>query len=275
MRRATNEDNAVLHEEVVVICRVRVLLLVDNFAQQLTAIILIDRRSEIGDAVINPINVFIIEAIDRKAFDVDEVKTIRSSAATMASFSENRFSGKSDALSVPGAASAFCKALSSSAMLLSSRYTRQRLSLASSLPCQASAPSITRMSFVPTNLPGCINSTIVPATRGQQGDRHKKQADPKSPPQFVKVTAFISELRQVETVQVHDLVPGRHEVSNELLLRVAGPVDFGQSLELRVGTEAQIDTGTGPHGLAGLAGAPFKQVAIEERVSRPSPYRAD
>ena len=68
----------------------------------------------------------------------------------------------------------------------------------------------------------------------------------------MKETAFTSELRQVETVQVHDLVPGRHEVSNELLLRVARPVNFRQSLELRVGTEDQIDTGTGPLGLAGF-----------------------
>ena len=34
------KDTAILREEAVVICRVRVLLLVDNFAQQLTAIIL-------------------------------------------------------------------------------------------------------------------------------------------------------------------------------------------------------------------------------------------
>src|SRR5581483_5680499 len=33
---------------------------------------------------------------------------------------------------------------------------------------------------------------------------------------------------QVEAVQVHDLVPGRHEVGHELLLTVAGGVDLGQ-----------------------------------------------
>ncbi len=38
--------------------------------------------------------------------------------------------------------------------------------------------------------------------------------------------------RKVEAIQVHHLVPGRHEVIDELLLRVRAPVDFRQGAEL-------------------------------------------
>ena len=42
---------------------------------------------------------------------------------------------------------------------------------------------------------------------------------------------------EVETVKVHHLRPGLHEVLDELLLRVRASVDLGQSPELGVGTE--------------------------------------
>ena len=40
--------------------------------------------------------------------------------------------------------------------------------------------------------------------------------------------------RQVETIQVHDLVPSGHEVADELLLTVRACIDFGQGPELGV-----------------------------------------
>ena len=40
--------------------------------------------------------------------------------------------------------------------------------------------------------------------------------------------------RKVEAIQVHHLVPGRHEVIDKLLLRVQASVDFSQGAELGV-----------------------------------------
>ena len=53
----------------------------------------------------------------------------------------------------------------------------------------------------------------------------------------------ISNLSNIETIQVHHLAPGRHEVMHERLLRVAGCIDFRECAELGVGTEDQIDDG--------------------------------
>ena len=39
---------------------------------------------------------------------------------------------------------------------------------------------------------------------------------------------------QVEAIRVHHLVPGRHEIIHELLLRIVLRVDFGQRPQLRV-----------------------------------------
>ena len=39
---------------------------------------------------------------------------------------------------------------------------------------------------------------------------------------------YFSESGQIETIQVHDLGPGCHEVMHELLLRVVLGIDFGQ-----------------------------------------------
>jgi len=51
---------------------------------------------------------------------------------------------------------------------------------------------------------------------------------------------------KVETVGIHDLAPGRHEIPRELLLRIVLPVDFCNRAELRVGTEYEVDAGGGP-----------------------------
>jgi len=42
---------------------------------------------------------------------------------------------------------------------------------------------------------------------------------------------------KVEAIKVHYLIPGRHEVTHECLLRVAARIDFREGSELRVGTE--------------------------------------
>ena len=40
--------------------------------------------------------------------------------------------------------------------------------------------------------------------------------------------------RYVETIEIHDFVPGRNKVVNELFLSVGTGIDFGQCAELRV-----------------------------------------
>ena len=57
---------------------------------------------------------------------------------------------------------------------------------------------------------------------------------------------------QVEPVEVHHFRPSLNEVFDEFFFRIVTGVDFGDSPQLRVGTEDQIDTGTGPLGLAGF-----------------------
>src|SRR5512136_2708548 len=82
---------------------------------------------------------------------------------------------------------------------------------------------------------------------------------------------FMLRSGEVEAIKVHHLGPGRHEVLNKLLLRVRASVDLGQSPELGVRTEDEIDTRAGPPDSASLAIAPFKQVL---RVRYRLPFRA-
>jgi hypothetical protein len=48
----------------------------------------------------------------------------------------------------------------------------------------------------------------------------------------IQPTRAAWDLRQVVAIEVHHLVPGRHEVTDELLLRVRTAVDLGQGPEL-------------------------------------------
>ncbi len=68
--------------------------------------------------------------------------------------------------------------------------------------------------------------------------------------------------RTVEAIQVHHLVPGRHEVGDELLRRVRTSIHLGESAELGVRTEDQIDTRGGPLERARLAIAPFEHLGV-------------
>ena len=44
----------------------------------------------------------------------------------------------------------------------------------------------------------------------------------------------VPRIRDVESVEIHYLVPGRDKVVNKLLLRIGTGVNFGQRAELRV-----------------------------------------
>ena len=67
---------------------------------------------------------------------------------------------------------------------------------------------------------------------------------------------------EAETVKVHDFVPRRHKVVQELLLGVRAGVDFRQGPELGVRTEDEVDTGGGPLELARCAIATFEYVIV-------------
>jgi hypothetical protein len=65
---------------------------------------------------------------------------------------------------------------------------------------------------------------------------------------------------EVEAIKVHHLGPGRHKVLDKFLLRVRASVNLGQSPELGVRTEDEIDTRAGPLDFGSLAIAPLKHV---------------
>src|SRR5262245_944839 len=67
---------------------------------------------------------------------------------------------------------------------------------------------------------------------------------------------------QVEAVEVHDLVPRRHEVTHELLLPVVRGVDLRDRPELRVGPEDDVGRRGGPLLLAGGAVHPVVHVLL-------------
>ena len=60
-------------------------------------------------------------------------------------------------------------------------------------------------------------------------------------------------LLQVETVEVHDLVPRGDEVGYELCAGIRAGVDFGESAKLRVGAKDEVGTCGRPLWRAALA----------------------
>src|SRR5688500_2170525 len=72
-----------------------------------------------------------------------------------------------------------------------------------------------------------------------------------APENYISRPAWTLGSRHVESIQIHDLAPGGHEVTRELLFRVVRRVDFREGAELRVRTEDKVDPGTGPSDLAG------------------------
>jgi hypothetical protein len=67
---------------------------------------------------------------------------------------------------------------------------------------------------------------------------------------------------EVETVKIHDFVPGRDKVVQELFLRVVTSVDFCQGAQLGVRTEDQVNTGASPLEFARRAITPLEHIMI-------------
>ncbi len=55
---------------------------------------------------------------------------------------------------------------------------------------------------------------------------------------------------EVESIEIHDLVPRGYEITHELLLRVVAPVDLRECTKLGVRTEDEVDAASGPLGFA-------------------------
>src|SRR5580700_3574286 len=82
------------------------------------------------------------------------------------------------------------------------------------------------------------------------------------------LTCFSGLAGQVEPVEVHDLVPGRDEVSDELLLGVIAGVDLGDGPQLGIRAEDQVGTGTGPPDPAGRVPALERARVLRRRLPR-------
>ena len=67
---------------------------------------------------------------------------------------------------------------------------------------------------------------------------------------------------EIEAIKVHHFGPGCHEVLDKLLLSIRASVNLGQSPELGVRTEDEIDTRAGPPGFARLAIAALEDVYV-------------
>ena len=72
---------------------------------------------------------------------------------------------------------------------------------------------------------------------------------------------------KVEAVLVHDVVPGRHEVPHERLLRIVLPVDLCNRPELRVRAEDEVDAGAAPLQFARCAVASFERIPLPAALS--------
>src|SRR5512136_196611 len=71
---------------------------------------------------------------------------------------------------------------------------------------------------------------------------------------------FFPRSGKVEAVKVHNLVPRRYKVMQELLLGVLATIDFGDGPKLGVRTEDEVDTGAGPREFARCAITTLEQV---------------
>ena len=60
------------------------------------------------------------------------------------------------------------------------------------------------------------------------------------------VTRTSLELSKVETIEIHHLLPCRHKLTYERLLRVVTRIDFRNGSELGVRTEAEVAGSRGP-----------------------------
>src|SRR3954451_21443213 len=101
------------------------------------------------------------------------------------------------------------------------------------------------MSCLPEDFSRMAGRSAAPSWTGWRAEEHRPAARsaggrPTSP----------SGSREVEPIEVHDLVPRGHEVTHELLLPVVGGVDLGAHPQLRVRAEDEVGGGGGPPDLA-------------------------
>ncbi len=68
---------------------------------------------------------------------------------------------------------------------------------------------------------------------------------------------------EVEAVKVHYLGPCRYKVFDELFLSVFSGINFGDRSQLRVRTEYQIDTRSGPLQFTRLGVTTFEEVVAD------------
>ncbi len=68
---------------------------------------------------------------------------------------------------------------------------------------------------------------------------------------------------EVKAIEIHHLVPGRHEVIDKLLLRVVTGIDFRDGSKLRVRAEHEIDGSALPFDLTRLAVTSFEEVLAD------------
>src|SRR3954468_18022252 len=78
-------------------------------------------------------------------------------------------------------------------------------------------------------------------------------------------------LDEIETIEVHDFVPRRYKVADELFLRVGARVDLRNRTELGVRAEDEVDGRPGPLDRASRTVAPLVHVL---RAVRPPPLGA-
>src|SRR5919108_878817 len=80
-------------------------------------------------------------------------------------------------------------------------------------------------------------------------------------------TADISPSGQIEPIEIHDLRPRSDEVLHELAVRIGAAVHLGQSPQLRVRAEDEIDAGARPFERARCTIAPFEEVlCVQHRL---------
>jgi hypothetical protein len=68
------------------------------------------------------------------------------------------------------------------------------------------------------------------------GQTHSSNAKRLLPIPGLRVASlfFVSRLSKVEAIEIHNLVPRSHEVTDKHLLRVSASVDFGNGAQLSV-----------------------------------------
>src|SRR6476660_5075057 len=75
-----------------------------------------------------------------------------------------------------------------------------------------------------------------------------------------RVTFDVAVSDNIKPIEVHHLVPRRHEVAHELLPRIVAGIDLRERTQLGVRTEEEIDAAAGPLLRCGGAATTFEPV---------------